>query len=128
VNLLSPSHRDSCPVERAEDIEIATFWLEQFVVDVANGVCDHDPDILHMLARCSAVLWVTAGEHECEAKAPRLYRVLTGKKGVSFRQVAELIPPFLKKMTPLIDRRMDNEIRLRLRDLVVPLMDNELPF
>lgn len=118
---------DSCPVERGEDIEGALASLEFFVKDVAEGVSDHSPDILEHLKWCVAVLWLTSGAYERNALAPRLFEVINSDKGVSFTKIAELIPAFVKRILPLIDRRTDVELELRTRD-TTPLTDDELPF
>lgn len=73
------------------------------------------------------MLWLTSGEYERNAVAPRLFEVINSDKGVTFTKIAELIPEFVNRILPLIDWRTEFELALRTRAMT-PLTEDELPF
>jgi len=69
-----------------------------------EGDGDFPEDMLEALRWATAVLWITSGRVK-DGTPPQIYKMIASPKGVSFTQIATIVPAFCDEMEQCIQRR-----------------------
>lgn len=110
------------------DIETSLAILRGFAEDVAAGGTDYPEDMVEALKWASAVLSMTAGLTAAKV-IPPIFKALTSDKGVSFTNVAAMVPAFCKDMAQLISARVAEASRDSVvKSPPVDVGDGDIPF
>jgi hypothetical protein len=97
--------RHCCPIEWAQEIDLALALLGDFVADIETG---HRPESADSAAEATwalAVLWYAAGHADGAGMAP-VARALAEGGAPGRRRAADLITPLVGALTARIEQRI----------------------